>query len=87
MYTALLTWFIRRPDDGPVGTETCSLQFIKYDVPDVNCFIILVIKLLAHRDVFNKKKSFRPHYGPGVDFTSDRNEYQEYFLGVKAAGA
>jgi hypothetical protein len=44
MYAALLTWFIRRPDDGPVQTETCSLSFIKYDVPDVNCFIILVFK-------------------------------------------
>jgi len=27
------------------------------------------------------------HYGPGVDLASNRNEYQEYFLGVKAAGA
>ena len=27
--------------------------------------------------------SFRPHYGPGVDSASNRNEYQEYFLGVK----
>jgi hypothetical protein len=26
-------------------------------------------------------------YGPGVDSASNRNEYQEYFLGVKAAGA
>ena len=25
-------------------------------------------------------------YGPGVDSASSRNEYQEYFLGVKAAG-
>jgi hypothetical protein len=32
-------------------------------------------------------KSFRSHYGPGVDSTSNRNEYQEYFLAVKAAGA
>ena len=32
-------------------------------------------------------KSFRSHYGPGVDSTSNRNEYQEYFLVVKAAGA
>ena len=32
-------------------------------------------------------KSFRSHYGPGVDTSSNRNEYQEYFLGVKAAGA
>jgi len=32
-------------------------------------------------------KSFRSHYGPGVDSASNRNEYQEYFLGVKADGA
>ena len=32
-------------------------------------------------------KSFLSHYGPGVDSASNRNEYQEYFLGVKAAGA
>ena len=32
-------------------------------------------------------KSFRSHYGPGVDSASNRNEYQEYFLGLKAAGA
>ena len=32
-------------------------------------------------------KSFRSHYGPGVYSASNRNEYQEYFLGVKAAGA
>ena len=32
-------------------------------------------------------KSFRSHYGPGVDSVSDRNEYQKYFLGLNAAGA
>jgi len=32
-------------------------------------------------------KSFQSHYGPGVDSDSNRNEYQGYFLGVKAAGA
>jgi len=32
-------------------------------------------------------KSFRSHFGPGVDSASKRNEYQEYLLGVKAAGA
>jgi hypothetical protein len=30
---------------------------------------------------------FQPLYGPGVDSASDRNEYQEYFLGIKLAGA
>ena len=32
-------------------------------------------------------ESFRSHYGPGVDSASNGNEYQEYFLRVKAAGA
>jgi len=32
-------------------------------------------------------KSFRSHYGPGVNSASNRNEYQDYFLGVKATGA
>ena len=32
-------------------------------------------------------KSFQLHYGPVVDSASNGNEYQEYFLGVKAAGA
>jgi hypothetical protein len=31
--------------------------------------------------------SFRPRYGSGVDSAFNRNEYQKYFLGVKAAGA
>ena len=29
-------------------------------------------------------KSFRPHYSPGVDSASNRNEYQLYFLGGKS---
>ena len=36
---------------------------------------------------FSLTWTFRPHYGPGVDSASNRNEYQEYFLGLKAAGA
>jgi len=36
---------------------------------------------------FIDTKSFRSHYGPRVDSASNRNEYQEYFLAVKAAGA
>jgi hypothetical protein len=27
---------------------------------------------------------FQPHYGPGVDSGSKRNEYQKYFLGGKS---
>jgi hypothetical protein len=36
--------------------------------------------------IFSFTYSFRPHYGPGVDLASNRNEYQKYFLGVKAVG-
>jgi len=35
---------------------------------------------------FIDTKSFRSHYGPGLDSACNTNEYQEYFLGVKAAG-
>jgi len=31
-------------------------------------------------------KSFRSHHDPGVDSASNRNECQEHFLRVKAAG-
>ena len=34
-------------------------------------------------DFFIDIKSFRSHYGPGVDSASNRIEYQEYFLGGK----
>ena len=32
---------------------------------------------------FSLTNTFRSHYGPGVDTASNRNEYQEYFLGGK----
>jgi hypothetical protein len=36
---------------------------------------------------FSLTQSFRPHYGPGFDSASNRNKYQQFFVGVKAAGA
>jgi len=36
---------------------------------------------------FSLTYSFQSHYGPGVDPASNRNEYQENFLGLNAAGA
>jgi len=32
---------------------------------------------------FSLTSSFRPHYGSGVDSSSDIKEYQKYFLGSK----
>ena len=37
--------------------------------------------------IFIDIKSFRSYYGLGVYSASNINEYQEYFLGVKTAGA
>jgi hypothetical protein len=36
---------------------------------------------------FSLTQRFRQHCDPGVVSASNRNEYQEYFLGVKAAPA
>jgi len=38
-------------------------------------------------EIFIDIKSFRSQYDPGVKSASNRSEYQEHFLGVKAAGA
>ena len=46
----------------------------------------LVRPPLVSLEFFIDIKSFRSHYGPGVDSDSNRNEDQELFLGVKAAG-
>ena len=44
----------------------------------------LVRSQLVSLEFFIDIKSFRSHYGPWVDSASNRNEYQEYFLGVKS---
>ena len=48
---------------------------------------LLVRSQLVSLQFFIDIKSFRSHYSPGVDSAFNRNEYQEYFLGVKAAVA
>ena len=47
----------------------------------------LVRSQLVSLEFFIDIKFFRSHYGPGVDSASNRNEYQEHFLGVKAVGS
>ena len=37
--------------------------------------------------IFIDIKSFRSHYGSGVDSASNRNEYQQHFPVVKTVGA
>ena len=43
--------------------------------------------LWSHWEFFSLTQSYRPHCGPGVDSASNKNEYQEYFMEVKAVGA
>ena len=45
--------------------------------------IIIIISSSSSSSI----SSSRSHYSPGVDSVSNRNEYQEHFLAVKAAGA
>ena len=47
----------------------------------------LVRSQLVSLEFFIDVKSLRSRYGPGVNSASNRNEYQEHLLGVKAAGA
>ena len=41
----------------------------------------LVVDILVSMEFSIDIKSFWPHYGAGVDLVSNRNEYQEHFLG------
>ena len=47
----------------------------------------LVRSQLVSLEFFIDIKSFRSHYGPGVDSASNKNEYQGYFLEVKTAAS
>ena len=47
---------------------------------------LLVQSQMVSLGFFIDIKSFRSQYGPGVDSAFNRNEYQDHFLGVKAAG-
>ena len=47
----------------------------------------LVRSQMVSLEFFIDIKSFRSHYGPGVDSATNRNKYQKYFLWVKVAGA
>jgi len=71
-------------------TAIVSLYSIKWMYTVALLFEALQYKPESSGFVFrlrHSKLSFLPHYGPGVDVASNRNEYQGYLLGAKAAGA
>ena len=67
-----------------VSKWTAVAQWLRYCV--INRKVAGSIPASVSR-FFIDIKSFRSNYGPGVDSSSNRNEYQEYFLEVKAVGA
>jgi len=78
-----------------LGDKCTVTDFISLTTPeilylpksDIGIGRSLVRSQLVSLEFFIRIKSFRSHYGPGVDSASNRNESQEHFLGVKAAGA
>ena len=75
-------------------TVATRLQTTHMDFISVLCIVghavVQLVEALRYKSEgrgFDTPWGHRPHYGPGVDSASNRNEYQEYFLGVKAAGA
>jgi hypothetical protein len=43
-------------------------------------------KMLETNKIFDNHSIKSRHHGPGVDSFPDRNEYQEYFVGIKDGG-
>jgi hypothetical protein len=72
------------------GKEICILVKFTYDLFFCAWYSLIVTnRKVAGSFPDGVTAFFHWHnpYGPGVDSASDRNEYQEYFLGIKAAGA
>ena len=65
--------------DGIISSGTAVAQWLRCCAK--------IGRSLVRSKLVSLEFSFRSHYGPGVDSASNRNEYQEHFLGVKAAGA
>jgi len=64
--------------------STSTVQYHMLHRPEQRPSGLLATGLLAGvSGFFIDIKSFRSHYGPGVDSASNTNEYQEYFLGGK----
>jgi hypothetical protein len=49
--------------------------------------MLLLLSAAAAAASHHHHHSFRLFHGPGVDSAPSENEYQEHFLGLKAAGA
>ena len=78
-------FYIKKPYCAHTGTAVA--QWLRCCATNRKVGRSLVRSQLMSLEIFIDIKSFRSHYGPGVDSASNRNEYREYFMGVKAASA
>jgi len=62
----LLTWFVRRPDDGHVRTETCSLTHNKAWCVWRKVFYIILVLNFNTSGCLQSKRSFRDSYDADV---------------------
>ena len=92
----LTKWGTNIYQEGPNSTEPLNIRLrtdmlFKLSRNVVTAVLQIGRSLVRYQLVslafFIDIKFFRLHYGSGVDSDSNRNEYQEHFLGVKAAGA
>jgi hypothetical protein len=77
---------IRSPD---LPARTKSLYRLSYPGPPKSYRLIIVrcLRSLVFTNFRLLVLASHLHYDPRVDSASNRNEYQKYFLEVKAAGA
>jgi hypothetical protein len=73
------------------STTYCNIKELR-TVPVEHIYVFRMIEELCYRPEgrefysrldhwdFSLAKLFRPHYSPGVDSASNRNEYQKYFV-------
>jgi hypothetical protein len=76
----MCVWFYKREEISfPVYNQSLSNSVGRGTAPQPGRlrFVFLIVSLTY---------SFQPHYVPVVDLASNRNENQECFLWVKAAG-
>jgi len=80
-------------DQQEIQVFKCLIQLLDHFLDPGDCGSTAVKALCYKSDgcwfdpgFFSDIKSFQSHYGPGVDSASNGNEYQGYFLGVKAVG-
>jgi len=69
--------------------DLCECKFTLESATLVSLLVhrLTSLTFVLDRHVYIKSLENIKFYGSGVDSASNRNEYQVYFLGVKAAGA